>query len=800
MHKTDNSSPSCGGLLLAALTFWWILFVSLNAQLLAWIGPMIGDIGQMGPTLAQVILLGLPLLLLTWLWRGPYERAIFKAWLLAIGYLLLLTPSRFLASTQSQLMLLTQLALSLAYLGLIGLMIPPAPTPPQRFLRFNLGLALGLAAPVIYPWLAVGALGSGLDTVLSITLGLTAGFLAALIIQRTWLAMLAAEPSGQAHPGRDIFIGGLVMGAILMIAASGLSFNGGQLLLMLVLPALGWAAIIVSAWPKTFSLNPSNLPTALLIGLTAAAVLALTDTDGLVIQAMDPALGWLYLAAMLSAGMGWLVAGLALAANWVHKHWPYAGPVLAGATAAAWLLAGLIYLATGQPGLYGDRLFVILKDQADVSAAVNLTNYDERRAFVYTTLVDHARRSQADLRAALDILRVEYTPYYLVNALEVRGGLLHRLWLSTRPEVDRVIPSPVMRPLPQELSISSGQMAAPSQPQWNLTNIEADKVWAELGVTGQGVVIGQSDSGVQYDHPELEARYRGQGDQHDYNWLDPWYDTAAPVDYGGHGTHTLGSVLGQTVGVAPGAEWFACANLSRNLGNPALYLDCMQFMLAPYPRHGDPFSDGDPLRSAHVLNNSWGCPQNYEGCDPASLQPAVTALRAAGIFVVASAGNDGPACSTVTDPIAIYDEALSVGAVDEANHPALFSSAGPVTVDGSQRVKPDIVAPGVDVLSAFPGSSYAVNSGTSMAGPHVAGVVALMWSANPRLMGQIERTEQILFETATPLNDQADNVDPIPASLGGCLSQTDTRVKPNNVAGYGLINAYEAVISALAEP
>ncbi len=199
------------------------------------------------------------------------------------------------------------------------------------------------------------------------------------------------------------------------------------------------------------------------------------------------------------------------------------------------------------------------------------------------------------------------------------------------------------------------------QPDWNLTSMGADRVWKEFGVRGQGIVVGQSDSGVQFDHPELRDSYRGSAGVHDTNWLDPWYGSRAPYDAGGHGTHTLGSVLGNTVGVAPDATWIACANQYRNLGNPALYLDCMQFMLAPYPQDGDPFTDGQPARSANVLNNSWGCPEEFEGCDSLSLEPAVAALRAAGIFVVASAGNSGPACGTVTDPIALVRRVLLGG-------------------------------------------------------------------------------------------------------------------------------------------
>jgi len=254
------------------------------------------------------------------------------------------------------------------------------------------------------------------------------------------------------------------------------------------------------------------------------------------------------------------------------------------------------------------------------------------------------------------------------------------------------------------------------------------------------------------------------------------------VDKQGHGTHTLGIILGQNgIGVAPGAQWIACVNLERNLGNPALYLDCMQFMLAPFPRNGNPLQDGDPRRAPHVLNNSWGCPA-LEGCDADSLRPAIDALRAAGIFVVVSAGNDGPQCETLTNPPAIYDSALTVGAVDRSGRVAEFSSRGPVNVDGSWRAKPDLVAPGVDILSSLPGGTYGPASGTSMAGPHVAGVVALMWSANPQLIGDVERSEHILRATARPVNMD---------SSGPCT--------PDNTYGYGLVDAYAAVKAALGK-
>jgi subtilisin family serine protease len=460
----------------------------------------------------------------------------------------------------------------------------------------------------------------------------------------------------------------------------------------------------------------------------------------------------------------------------------------------------VVYVASGQLGFYGDRIFVVLSDQAALSEAAALPDLAARREAVYTTLVNHADATQADLRAALERFGIGYRPYYLVNGLEVEGGLLVRLWLETRSDVAQLMVSPRLRPA-EPLSLPLGEpLTAPKEPEWNLTELGADRVWHELGITGEGVVIGQSDSGVQGDHPEFATRYRGRSSGDDYNWFDPWLHSSAPNDQDGHGTHTLGSVLGDSVGVAPGATWFACANLVRNLGNAALYLDCMQFMLAPFPLDGDPLSDGDPSRAADVLNNSWGCPTHVEGCTPEVYTEAMAALEAAGIFVVASAGNDGPLCTTVSASPAIYEQALSVGAVDETGDLANFSSAGPVTVDGSGRIKPDILAPGVDILSAWPGGGYQRASGTSMAGPHVAGVVALIWSANPALRGDIERTRAILQETARPFhggledtsplaeNPVSDQIDgaggPLAEWLGlemdrSCLAQTDLTIIPN---------------------
>ena len=249
----------------------------------------------------------------------------------------------------------------------------------------------------------------------------------------------------------------------------------------------------------------------------------------------------------------------------------------------------------------------------------------------------------------------------------------------------------------------------------------------------------------------------------------------------------MGTIVGDDggtnqIGMAPGAQWIGCRNMNVGYGTPATYLECFEFFLAPYPVGGTP-DEGDPSKAPDVTNNSWTCPAS-EGCSWITLQAAVEAQRAAGIMTVVSAGNAGSSCSTVSDPPSIYAAAYTVGALNTGTDTiASLSSRGPVTVDGSNRRKPDIAAPGTGVRSCLPGGIYGDKTGTSMAAPHVAGAVALLWSAAPMFKNQIAATEQLL-------NENAFHIDSTACSSSGW---------PNNTYGYGRLDVKAAVDAALAE-
>ncbi|HKP54868.1 MAG TPA: S8 family serine peptidase [Chloroflexia bacterium] len=446
-------------------------------------------------------------------------------------------------------------------------------------------------------------------------------------------------------------------------------------------------------------------------------------------------------------------------------------------------------------------VMVLLADQADVSAGYGMKDQDARGWYVYNTLTQHAERTQAALRATLDAQGIQYRSFWAANAIEMTVDRSLLETLAARSDVGKIESNKPTRWIEDpELANLRPADESPDVIEWGVNNVNAPQVWA-MGYTGQGIVIGNQDTGMRWTHNALKPKYRGWNGataDHNYNWHDSIHtgggscgpNSVVPCDDYGHGTHTTGTTVGDDgagnqVGVAPGAKWIGCRNMNVGAGTPASYTECFEFFIAPTDLAGN---NPNPSLRPHVMNNSWGCP-TVEGCAPTTLQTIVENTQAQGIFVEASNGNDGSSCSSVnaSGPPAIYEAAFSTGAINISNALANFSSRGPVTSDGSNRMKPNISAPGVNVRSSTRTSdtSYDVSDGTSMAGPHVVGVVALLWSARPQLVRDIATTKTILQNTANP------NVTAPAQTCGGIPSSQI----PNNSFGYGRVDALAAVNS-----
>lgn len=449
---------------------------------------------------------------------------------------------------------------------------------------------------------------------------------------------------------------------------------------------------------------------------------------------------------------------------------------------------------------------VYMRETADLQAAYQLTTKEERGRFVHASLIKTAESSQASLRAWLKEHQVAFKPHWITNMIVLEDASASVLEeIAQRDDVLRVVGNPkVQQILPStNLFQFDDQQFRGVGP--GVARIGADKVWNELNVKGEGIVIAGQDTGVQWDHPALKKHYRGWDEtrgnaDHAYNWHDAikeqfgpsrsscGYDTAAPCDDHDHGTHTVGTIVGDDnagnqIGVAPGAQWIACRNMDAGLGKPSTYIECFEFFLAPWKQGADSFKDSDPSRSPHVINNSWGCPKS-EGCEGGEFEPILKALDAAGIFVVVSAGNEGSGCSTIQDgPAFNTNHVLSVGAMDHrTNKIAGFSSRGPSTYDN--LIGPHVAAPGVDIRSSVRGSRYSSFgwSGTSMAGPHVVGQVALMWSANASLIGDIAKTKDLIMKSAEGKTEPSQTCGGVPGTA-----------IPNNTWGHGIVDVLKSV-------
>ncbi|TAL61129.1 MAG: T9SS type A sorting domain-containing protein, partial [Bacteroidetes bacterium] len=452
-----------------------------------------------------------------------------------------------------------------------------------------------------------------------------------------------------------------------------------------------------------------------------------------------------------------------------------------------------------------NEFWIMLNEQADVSGAKYLPAKDEKGEYVFNLLTETAIRTQNIFLPILNSKADSYQQFWIANTIFVKGDIELAKEIAAFNEVKELLPNTRMKML-EPMDVVPDPLIAKKDAtlmaiEWGISKTNAPQVWA-LGYKGQGVVIGGQDTGVEWDHIAIQEQYRGWngivGD-HNYNWHDAIHsggggscgvNATSPCDDHNHGTHTIGTIvgddlLGNQIGMAPSAKWIGARNMDVGAGTPTTYIECFQWFLAPTNiANQSPM----PSKAPHVINNSWGC-DAAEGCNSgnySNMEIAITNLRAAGVVVVASAGNDGPGCNTVNGPPAHFAGSFTVGSTTSTDAMSNFSSRGNINIDGSGRIKPNVSAPGSNVRSCIKNGTYSTFSGTSMAGPHVVGAVALLISAVPSLAGQVDTIESILEKTCVKIT-----------STQTC-NGTAPSTYPNNTVGHGRIDILAAVNYALS--
>ncbi|MAE72109.1 MAG: hypothetical protein CME06_16780 [Gemmatimonadetes bacterium] len=421
------------------------------------------------------------------------------------------------------------------------------------------------------------------------------------------------------------------------------------------------------------------------------------------------------------------------------------------------------------------RVIATLDDRPDAPALARRLYVEgwspaERHEKVVCELQIAAARSQGPLfrelrRAALEGLVGEITPLWIVNAIafeataEAIRGAAGALGVSEIVEDSRVA---LEEPVEMHFDAPSIQAR-----EWGIDMIRAPEVWA-MGYFGAGRVVCNLDTGVEGTHPALQDKWRGaEGGDWQHHWFDPSTGSSFPIDDSYHGTHTMGTMVasevGDTVGVAPGAQWIAALTIGGSG-------DFISKTLQAFEWAADP--DGDPGTPDHpdVISNSWTDLQPR--CQNTLLE-AIDNAEAAGAAVVFSAGNSGPSPESITSPKNRATTPVNIfatGALQSNESIASFSSRGPSYCD-HVTIKPEATAPGDDVRSTMP-SGYGLLSGTSMAAPHVAGAVALLKEVNPSLDPETVKT--ILIETARDAGSPGED----------------------NTYGNGIIDLYAAFIAA----
>lgn len=367
--------------------------------------------------------------------------------------------------------------------------------------------------------------------------------------------------------------------------------------------------------------------------------------------------------------------------------------------------------------------------------------------------------------ASLDVISF----FSIANAVEITANAFAINALQRLTGVLDIELSAAYAFILEKPSNEAPSVESPNGREQGLSVIGAPTLW-QMGYTGRSKKAMLVDTGVWPDHPAIQGKFLGNRLGLSSTWLG--YDEVTPRDkVGTHGTHVIGTVLGldtatnDTIGVAFGAYFIATDPIVTDISQVKPWSELIRaFEWAINP-------DGDSTTTSDipdVINNSWG--RANTGMDSLCGHPmivqAFSAVEAAGIANVFSAGNNGPGVSTGGVPAQLVLDTLNlfaVGALD-GNNAALpiagFSSRGPTTCPApgtSLAIKPEVSAPGVNVRSADGRSGYGTKSGTSMAAPHVSGAVLLLKEAFPNLSGR--QILNALYQTAVDLGDPGeDNV------------------------------------------
>ncbi len=386
----------------------------------------------------------------------------------------------------------------------------------------------------------------------------------------------------------------------------------------------------------------------------------------------------------------------------------------------------------------GDSVSVLLElaDQADLSG---FTGERSRAGTMIQRLREQAETSQADVLAFLAARGYggRATPFWIDNSIAVRIARSLLPELAQRADVASI-------EFDEPVYFEGAQSPQNGSVDWSLAMVRAPDVWKAYGLDGTGVVVGSMDTGFDPNHPALLGKWRGGSN----SWRDLVNGQTTPYDDHGHGTHTIGTMVGgdgpgpftPDIGLAYNAKFIAVKVLNNTNGfsSASIVISGAQWILDP---DSNPATDDFP----DVVNNSWlFFDQNFQG-----FHAAVTAWRAAGIVPVFCLGNNGPGTNTSAPP-GNYDNTIGVGATDPGDNIASFSSRGPAPNGAgfpADHRKPDISAPGWAVLSSVPGGGYGQWFGTSMASPHVAGTIALMLQAHPGPMS-LDEVRTALIGTA----------------------------------------------------